>query len=106
WIGTSGTSGNWSDGANWTASTPTSSNVVGFDGTALNFQPTLDVDPTVAGLLMNGNNTLTLTGHTLTLTGAGAQSAGTITGPGTLSLTGSATFSASGSAVLGNGVTI
>ena len=105
WIGAGGTA-NWSDGGNWTASTPSSANVVGFDGTALTFQPTLDVDPTVAGMLMNGNNTLTLNSHTLTLTGAAAQSAGAITGTGTIALTGSATFTASNSAVLGNGVTI
>ena len=104
---TGGSSINWSDGGNWTGSTPTPANTVGLNVAGAVNQPTLDVDPTIAGLLMNatGSNTLTLNNHTLILTGAGTQSAGTITGIGTINLTGSSTFTASGSAVLGNGVT-
>ncbi len=106
WFG--GSSINWSDGGNWTGSTPGTSDVAGFDVGGATTQPTLDVNPAIAGLLMNatGNNILTLGGRTLTLTGTGTQSGGTITGTGTLSLTGAATFTASGSASLGNGVTI
>jgi outer membrane autotransporter protein len=84
WIG--GSSINWSDGGNWTGSTPTTGNTVGFNVAGAANQPTLDVDPTVAGLLMNatGNNTLTLNGHTLTITGTATQTGGTITGAGTI----------------------
>src|SRR5690242_6723018 len=103
WAG--GSSINWSDGGNWTGSTPTPANTVGLNVAGAVNEPTLDVDPTIAGLLMNatGNNTLTLNNHTLTRTGAGTQSAGTITGLCTISLTGGSTLTASGSAVLGNG---
>jgi len=106
WFG--GTDGTWSNGGNWTGSTPVPTDTVGFNVAGAANQPTLDVDPTVAGLLMNatGNNTLTLNGHTLTITGIATQSGGTITGTGTVGLTGSGTFAASGTAVLGNGVTI
>jgi len=106
WTGFTDTT--WTNGGNWTNSTPGTADIPGFDVAGATNQPTLDTDPTVAGLLMNatGNNTLTLNGHTLTLTGIGTQSGGTISGTGTLSLTGAAAFTASGSAVLGNGVTI
>ncbi|HYD06589.1 MAG TPA: autotransporter domain-containing protein, partial [Reyranella sp.] len=84
WIG--GSSINWSDGGNWTGSTPATTAIVGFDVAGALNQPTLDVDPTIAGLLMNatGNNTLTLAGHTLTITGLATQSGGMLTGAGTV----------------------
>ena len=84
WIG--GSSINWSDGGNWTSSTPATTDTVGFNVAGAPNQPTLDVDPTVAGMLMNatGNNTLTLNGHTLTITGTATQSGGTISGAGTI----------------------
>jgi autotransporter-associated beta strand protein len=110
WLGGSPFSGPflWSNGGNWTGSNPVSSDVVGFNQAGSQNPALLDVDPTVAGMLMNatGNNTLDLNGSTLTLTGLSTQSGGTITGTGTVSLTGSGTFAASGTAVLGNGVTI
>src|SRR3954468_5213345 len=84
WLGVS--NGNWSNGGNWTASTPLPTDTVGLDVAGPPNQPTLDVDPTIAGLLMNatGNNTLNLNGHTLTITGLATQTGGTITGSGTI----------------------
>ena len=101
---TGGSSINWSDGGNWTGSTPSPANTVGFNVAGAINQPTLDVDPTVAGLLMNstGNNTLTLNNHTLTITGLATQSGGILTGAGAVV---AATYNLTGGTIApGNGI--
>jgi hypothetical protein len=98
WTGLTDTT--WTNGGNWTGSTPATTDIVGFNVAGAPNQPTLDIDPTVAGMLMNatGNNTLTLNAHTLTLTGVSTQSGGTITGAGTVSV---GTYNMSGGTITG-----
>jgi hypothetical protein len=70
WTNTSG--GNWSVAANWNPNQVPSTNDTALITNAGSYTVTLNVDPTVAGLLLGGSSgpqTLAVAGRTLTLNG-------------------------------------
>jgi hypothetical protein len=99
WI--NGAGGNWSVGANWSTGSPPSSDNIADISLAGVYAVTLDVDATVAGLVVGSptsNVTLALASRTLTLNGESTVHEGSV-----LSLT---TSSISGPGPLGNAGTV
>jgi outer membrane autotransporter protein len=82
WFG--GADTNWSNGGNWTSSTPSAADTANLTGVAAPNQPSLTASSAV-NILNQSGNTLTLGGFTLTATTVNL-SGGTITGTGALSL--------------------
>ena len=70
WTGSSSTSSNWSDSANWQNGTPNSSSILVFDGTTRTTTNNNIANAAFAGLRFNnGAGAFTLSGGSVTLTG-------------------------------------
>lgn len=113
WIGPS--SGNWGIAANWSGGTlPTATDIVEIGGTT-SVTVTLDISPTVAGLILGGTagtQSLNINGQTLTLIGLSTVgthgvvnlTSGTLQGTGEIDISGQLNWN--GGTLSGTGLTV